>query len=85
MPSLRYSDRATVLPRQLSGLGRDWCVHTYVCEILRLHVNCQTYSKQGNTTNMNISFSNEKRAAQVGFKPMTYCLLANQSKAIQQT
>ena len=33
-------------------------------------------SKQGNTTNLNISFSmeNEKRAAQVGFKPTTYCL-----------
>ena len=34
-------------------------------------------SKQGNTTNMNISFSieNEKRAAQVEFEPTTYCLL----------
>ena len=34
-------------------------------------------SKQGNTTNMNISFSieNEKRAAQVGLEPTTYCLL----------
>ena len=34
-------------------------------------------SKQGNTTNMNISFSieNEKRAAQVGLEPTTYCML----------
>ena len=34
-------------------------------------------SKQGNTTNLNIFFSieNEKRAARVGFKPTTYCLL----------
>ena len=34
-------------------------------------------SKQGNTTNMNISFSieNEKRSAQVGLEPTTYCLL----------
>ena len=33
-------------------------------------------SKQGNTTNMNISFSmeNEKRAAQVGLEPTTHCL-----------
>ena len=33
-------------------------------------------SKQGNTTNLNISFSmeNEKGAAQVGFKLTTYCL-----------
>ena len=29
-------------------------------------------SKQGNTTNLNISFSSEKRAAQVGFEPTTY-------------
>ena len=38
-------------------------------ELLDLHK-----SKQGNTTNMNISFymKNEKRAAQVGFKPTTY-------------
>ena len=34
-------------------------------------------SKQGNTTNLNISFSmkNEKKnPAQVGFKPTAYCL-----------
>ena len=33
-------------------------------------------SKQGNTTNLNVSFSveNGKRTAQVGFKPTTYCL-----------
>ena len=33
-------------------------------------------SKQINTTNLTISFSmeNAKRAAQVGFKPTTYCL-----------
>ena len=33
-------------------------------------------SKQGNTTNLNISFfmKNEKRAAQVRFEPTTYCL-----------
>ena len=33
-------------------------------------------SRQGNTTNLNISFSteNEKRAAQVGLEPTTYCL-----------
>ena len=30
--------------------------------------------KQGNTTHLNISFPNEKRAAQVGFKPTTYCI-----------
>ena len=29
-------------------------------------------SKQCNTTNLNISFFNEKRAAQVGFEPTTY-------------
>ena len=29
-------------------------------------------SKQGNTTNLNISFSNEKRAAQVGFEHTAY-------------
>ena len=36
----------------------------------------RTKSKQGNTTNLNISFSmeNEKRAAQVGFEPTAYCL-----------
>ena len=36
-------------------------------------------SKQGNTTNLNISFSmeNKKRAAQVGFKLMTYYLEAD--------
>ena len=41
-------------------------------KLLELHK-----SKQGNTTNMNISFSieNEKRAAQVGLEPTTYCLL----------
>ena len=35
-------------------------------------------SKQGNTTNLNISFSieNEKRAAQVGLEPTTYCILS---------
>ena len=34
-------------------------------------------SKQGNTTNLNISSSveKEKRAAQVGLEPTTYCLL----------
>ena len=33
-------------------------------------------SKQGDTTNLNISFSmeNEKKAAQVGLEPTTYCL-----------
>ena len=35
-------------------------------------------SKQGNTTNLIIIFfesvQNERRAAQVGFKPTTYCL-----------
>ena len=41
-------------------------------KILDLHK-----SKQGNTTNLNNSFSmeNEKRAAQVGLEPTTYCLL----------
>ena len=48
---------------------------TIVRELLDLHE-----SKQGNTTNLNISFSmeSEKRAAQVGFKPMTYVLLTRQ-------
>ena len=34
-------------------------------------------NKQGNTTNLNNSFSieNEKRAAQVGLEPTTHCLL----------
>ena len=43
--------------------------HLHTCELLDLRK-----SKQGNTTNLNISFSmeNEKRAAQVGFKPTTY-------------
>ena len=31
-------------------------------------------STQGNTTNLNISFSMDKKAAQVGIKPTTYCL-----------
>ena len=33
-------------------------------------------SRQGNTTNLNVSFSmeNEKRAAQVGLEPTAYCL-----------
>ena len=32
-------------------------------------------SKQGNTTKLNISFPNEKTAAQVGLEPTTHCLL----------
>ena len=34
----------------------------------------EVHGEQGNTTNLDISFSmeNEKRAAQVGFKPITY-------------
>ena len=38
-------------------------------------------SKQGNTTNLNNSFSieNEKRAAQVRLEPTTYCLLGRRS------
>ena len=42
-------------------------------ELLDLHVH---KSKEGNTTNLNVSFSveNEKRAAQVGIEPMIYCL-----------
>ena len=38
------------------------------------HVNLLDLSKQGNTTKLNISFPNEKRAAQVRFEPTTYCL-----------
>ena len=43
-----------------------------IWELLDLHK-----SKQGNTNNLNIFFSmeNEKRAAQVGLEPTTYCLL----------
>ena len=42
-------------------------------KLVDLHVH---KSKQGNTTNLNISFSmeNEKRAAQVGYEPTTHCL-----------
>ena len=51
----------TELPRQLNGWARSR-------QYMDLHK-----SKQGNTTNLNISYSismeNEKRAAQVGFKP----------------
>ena len=50
------------------------CIHVYINarKLLDLHK-----SKQGNTTNLNIYFSleNEKISAQVGLKPMTYCLL----------
>ena len=46
----------------------DYCGKIFM-ELLDLHK-----SKQGNTTNLSISFSmeNEKRAAQVGLKPMTW-------------
>ena len=49
--------------------GHTFCLQVY--EPLDLHVH------QGNTTNLNISFSieYEERAAQVGLEPTTYCLL----------
>ena len=48
-------------------------VHTYVYVYMGT---VRPKSKQGNTTNMNISFSieNDKRAAQLGFQHMTYLL-----------
>ena len=48
-------------------------VHTYVYVYMGT---VRPKSKQGNTTNLNISFSieNDKRAAQLGFKHMTYLL-----------
>ena len=48
-------------------------VHTYVYVYMGT---VRPKSKQGNTTNMNISFSieNDKKAAQVRFEPMTYLL-----------
>ena len=51
-------------------------------ELLDIHK-----SKQGNTTNLNISFSmeNEKRAAQVGLEPTTYCLLGKCSTSDVQS
>ena len=54
--------------------GEVGCISSCICfmwKLLDLHK-----SKLGNTTNLNISFSmeNENRAAQVGFKPTTYCL-----------
>ena len=47
-------------------------INHYTWKLVDLHK-----SKQGNTTNLNISFSmeNEKRDAQVGLEPTTYCLL----------
>ena len=47
----------------VGGCGRGGCVGTWKQLDLRK-------SKQGNTTNLNISFSNEKRAAQVGLDPL---------------
>ena len=48
-------------------------------------VNLSDYSKQGNTANLNIFFLNEKRAAQVGFKHMTYmyCLHVRIPSSVQ--
>ena len=37
-------------------------------------MNLSDLSKQDKTTKLNISFPTKKRAAQVGFKPMTYCI-----------
>ena len=56
-------------PTSSSSFYRNMCVHTCMGTV-------RPKSKQGNTTNLNISFSmeKEKRAAQVGFKPTTYCL-----------
>ena len=39
-------------------------------------------SKQGNTTNLNISFSNERKPVKVVFKPMTYSLLTELLKQL---
>ena len=57
-----------------SGLIASWVGR------IRIHVNAPLDLhkwKQGNPTNLNNSFSieNEKRAAQVGLEPTTYCLL----------
>ena len=43
---------------------------------------CTVKPKQGNTTNLNISFFNEKRAAQVGFKPTTIGRTAHEADAL---
>ena len=51
-------------------------VHVHVC--MCLHENSlDLINKQGKTTNLNKSFftENEKKSAQVGFKPTTSCLL----------
>ena len=51
------------------------CVCARVCVRVCVRVWArESKPKQGNTTNLNISFSmeNEERAAQVGFKPTTY-------------
>ena len=44
--------------------------HVHTWKLLDLHK-----SKQGNTTNQSNSLFKEKRAAQVGLEPTTYCLL----------
>ena len=60
-------------------------IYIYIYMYIYIHIIIYIYigklvdlykSKEGNTTNLNISFSmeNEKIAAQVGFKPTTYCL-----------
>ena len=64
-------------------------VHTYVYTYIRVHIHKHSgnimystwelldlhKSKQGDRTNQNsFSMENEKRAAQVRFEPMTYCL-----------
>ena len=68
-------------PSKCGTFGGRKVAHMLPCFQGRRGVGCILFdanrtSNQGNTTNVNISFSmeNEKRAAQVGFEPTTYCL-----------
>ena len=69
--------RSQTPPPQTSGQGTGG--QGTGGEDLRAHVNLPDQSKQGNATKLNCSFSNEKRAAQVGFEPTTYCLPGSHS------